>query len=163
MTVALERGMSFPHFYSVRAEASVDNGADVTSGGLPALKTAPPPEFGGPGNRWSPETLAVAAVADCLTLTFKAIAKTRGFAFERFACDVQGKLDRVDRVTAFTEFFVKARLNLTPGASIEEGQRLIEMAKNHCLITNSLKATVHFDVAVQVDSHATVEQNLKAS
>jgi organic hydroperoxide reductase OsmC/OhrA len=150
--------MSFPHFYSVRAEAGTDNGADLTSGGLPALRTAPPPEFGGPGDRWSPETLAVAAVADCLALTFKAIAHTRAFRFTRITCDVQGKLDRVDRVTSFTDFQVNVRLDLPPEASVEEARQLVDMAKRHCLITNSLKATVHFELTTRVDAHAVVYQ-----
>lgn len=144
--------MSFPHFYSVRAETDSNNGVSVTTGGLPPLSTAPPPEFGGPGDRWSPETLAVAAVADCLTLTFKAIARTRNFEYRHVTCDVQGRLDRRERVTSFTDFFVKVRLDLPEGGSVEEGRRLIDMARNHCLITNSLKATVHFEVAVRADA-----------
>ena len=156
--------MSFPHFYSARAEAGSDNGVNVTSGGLPPLRTAPPPEFGGPGNQWSPETLAVGAVADCLTLTFKAIAQTRAFVFTRITCDVQGKLDRVDRVTSFTEFQVNVRVDLPPSASVEEARRLIDMARRHCLITNSFKAVVHFDVTIRVDAHSVVEEQLtKAS
>lgn len=162
--VAHPCGMSFPHFYSVRAEAGSDNGVDVTSGGLPALRTAPPPEFGGPGNQWSPETLAVAAVGDCLVLTFKAIARTRGLSFTRITCDVQGKLDRVDRVTSFTEFHVNVRVDLPASSSVEEARRLVDMARNHCLITNSMKASVHYDLTIRLNSHAVVEERLpKAS
>ena len=126
------------------------NGVKVTSGAVPVLNTAPPPEFGGPGDRWSPETLAVAAVADCLTLTFKAIAQTRGFVYRQITCDVRGCLDRKERVTSFTDFFVKVRLDLPAGSSLEEAHRLVDMARNHCLITNSLKAVIHFDTAVVV-------------
>jgi organic hydroperoxide reductase OsmC/OhrA len=142
--------MSFPHYYSVRAEADRDNGVNVTSGGLPSLHTAPPPEFGGPGDRWSPETLTVAAVADCLTLTFKAIAHTRSFAYSHITCDVQGRLDRKDRVTSFTDFFMKVRIDLPEGSSVEEARRLMDMARSHCLITNSLKAVVHYNVTFRV-------------
>lgn len=147
--------MGFPHFYSVRAEADLENGVTVTSGGLPSLKTAPPPEFGGPGNAWSPETLAVAAVADCLALTFKAVAQARAFAYRRIACDVQGQLDRRDRMTSFTDFFVNVRIDLPDESSADEARRLIDMARRHCLITNSLKATVHFDVIVRGGTAAT--------
>ena len=157
-------GMSFPHFYSVRAEAGSDNGVEVTSGGVPALRTAPPPEFGGPGNQWSPETLAVAAVGDCLVLTFKAIARTRRFAFTHITCDVQGKLDRVDRVTSFTEFHVNVRLDLPAVSAVEEARRLVDMARSHCLITNSMKASVHYDLTIRLNSHAVVMERLpKAS
>ena len=144
--------MAFPHFYSVRAEAGMTNGVRVTSGAVPPLNTAPPPEFGGPGDRWSPETLAVAAVADCLVLTFKAIARTRGFEYRQITCDAQGQLDRKERVTSFTDFFVNVRLELVDGSSIEEARKLVDMAKNHCLITNSFKAAVHFETTFVVDA-----------
>ena len=156
--------MEFPQIYRARAEANSDNGVDVTSGGLPLLTTAPPAELGGPGDRWSPETLTVAAVGDCLVLTFKAIAKTRAFPFTRIICDVEGKLDRIDRVTSFTEFEVNVRLDLPESASIEEARRLLELSKRHCLITNSLKGSVNFDVTISLDSKVTLEERLtKAS
>jgi organic hydroperoxide reductase OsmC/OhrA len=143
--------MSFPHFYRARAEASANHDVVVTSGGLPPLTTAPPPEFGGPGNRWSPETLTVAAVADCLSLTFKAVAHSLSFGYTKFSCDVQGQLDRHDRVTSFTNFRVNVHLALPPGSSVAEARRLIDMPRHHCLITNSLKASVHFDTVISID------------
>jgi organic hydroperoxide reductase OsmC/OhrA len=155
--------MAFPHFYSVRAEAGRDNGVTLTSGSNPSLKTAPPPEFGGPGNRWSPETLAVAAVADCLALTFKAIAEVRLFEYTRLTCDVQGKLDRIDRTTSFTDFLVTLRLDIPAGASADEARRLVEMAKHHCLITNSMKAAVHFEVVIRVDASEAAANDPAAS
>ena len=143
--------MSFPYFYSARAEASANRDVVVTSGGLPSLTTAPPPEFGGPGTHWSPETLTVAAIADCLSLTFKAVARSLSFTYARFSCDVQGQLDRQDCMTSFTNFRVNVHLALPPESSVAEARRLIDMARHHCLITNSLKASVHFDTVISID------------
>lgn len=142
--------MSFPHFYSARAEVTANREVVVSSGGAPSLVTAPPPEFGGPGNHWSPETLAVAAIADCLSLTFKAVARSLSFAYARFSCDVQGQLDRQNHVTSFTNFRVNVYLAVPPESSVEEARRLIDMARWHCLITNSLKASVHFDTVISL-------------
>ena len=49
-----------------RFAAAVAESGDVelTAEGLPPLRSAAPAEFGGPGNRWSPETLPVDLVAD---------------------------------------------------------------------------------------------------
>src|SRR6185437_15854167 len=55
----------FPHRYEVSARASAEGDVTLESYQLPALKSASPAEFGGPGDRWSPETLLVGAVADC--------------------------------------------------------------------------------------------------
>ena len=40
---------AFPHHYSVAARAAAQGDVTLTSDRLPALPSAPPPEFGGPG------------------------------------------------------------------------------------------------------------------
>jgi organic hydroperoxide reductase OsmC/OhrA len=117
---------------------------------LPALASAPPVEFGGPGTRWSPETLLVAAVADCFVLTFRVAATLAKLPWTSFACDVVGTLDRVDQVTRFTEFRVRARLQIPPGASEARAQKLSEKVERNCLVSNSLAAKVHFEGIVAV-------------
>ena len=58
----------FPHHYSVVAKADMQGDITLEGERLPPIQSAPPTEFGGPGDRWSPETLFVAAVADCFVL-----------------------------------------------------------------------------------------------
>ena len=65
----------FPHRYLVSSTAAPQDDIVLTSPGIPSLPTVTPPEFGGPGGLWSPETLLVAAVADCYLLTFRGIAR----------------------------------------------------------------------------------------
>ena len=60
---------AFPHHYAVVATADMHSDVALEGKGLPPIASAPPTEFGGPGDRWSPETLLVAAVADCFVLT----------------------------------------------------------------------------------------------
>ena len=62
--------------------------------------------------------------------------------------DVDGTLDRVERVTSFTAFRVRAYLTPGPGADIELGRRLLCKAKEQCLITHSLKAPSTFEVVI---------------
>ena len=52
----------FPHHYSARLTDGAFAYAELTAGGVPPLRTAPPPEFEGPGDAWSPEQLLLAAV-----------------------------------------------------------------------------------------------------
>jgi len=142
----------FPHEYAVAATGSVEGDLQIRSAGLPVIFSAPPVEFGGPGGRWSPETLLVAAVADCFILTFRAIAMTLELRWTSLHCDVRGTLDRHDGITQFTEFRLRAHLSLAPGPGAEVAQRALEKAERACLITNSLKAPVHFDAEVDVPS-----------
>jgi organic hydroperoxide reductase OsmC/OhrA len=117
---------------------------------LPNLPAAAPAEFGGPGDHWSPETLLSAAVASCFKLSFKAIARAAKFEWTTIRCDVVAKLDRVDKVTQFTEFHQTVILEVPPGSDEAKAMRLLEKAERSCLVTNSLTGTTRLDVTVRV-------------
>ncbi|MEZ4622967.1 MAG: OsmC family protein [Caldilineaceae bacterium] len=89
----------FPHHYQVLAQGDPDAAITVSAQGLPDLLTDAPAEFDGPGDKWSPETMLVATVANCFILTFRSIARFSKLEWAEISCDVQGTLDRVDRVT----------------------------------------------------------------
>ena len=130
---------AYPHHYTVHAAAAAAEGTVVVgSDGLPALTTAPPAQFGGPGDQWSPETLLVAAAADCFILTFRAIATGSKLAWRRLDCDAEGTLDRSDGVVRFTALHLRARLLIPTGGDVERARRLVEKAETSCLVTNSL-------------------------
>lgn len=114
------------------------------------LESAGPAEFGGPGDRWSPETLLVAAVAACFILSFRAIARASKMDWIALQCDVVGDLDKVERVTQFTRFVVRARLEVPAGIRDGKAERLLEKAERACLVTNSLKAPSELDAEVVV-------------
>lgn len=139
----------FPHHYSATARAEAEGDVAVESPRLPALVSAGPAEFGGPGDRWSPETLLVAAVADCFILTFRAIARGSKLAWTSLSCEVEGTLERVERVTQFTGFQVRAALRVPPGTDEARARRLLERAEQGCLITNSLKAKTQLSLTVE--------------
>jgi peroxiredoxin-like protein len=145
----------FPHRYAATVTGTLDGDVTLTAEGLPALPSASPAEFGGPGDRWSPETLLVGAVADCFILTFRAIARASNLAWTSMACDAEGTLDRVARVTQFTAFRLKVRLHVPEGTDTALAGRLLQKAEEACLITNSLKASCHLEVDVQTDTHVT--------
>src|SRR5262245_18611475 len=139
-----------PHRYSVAAIANPEEAVELQGGGLPSLTSAPPAEFDGPGDRWSPETLLVAAVADCIVLTFRAIARASKLRWLSLRCDVEGTLGRVERISEFTEFRVRATLRVPASSNVEHAKRLLTRAEQTCLITNFLKAPSHLEAAVEV-------------
>ncbi len=139
-----------PHRYSVAARGDAEGEVNLESARLPTLATAAPSEFGGPGDRWSPETLLVASVADCFILTFRATARAGKLAWVSLNCEVEGVLDRVERVTQFTEFHVRASLRVPPGTDEAHAQRLLVAAEQGCLVTRSLKATSHLSATVEI-------------
>jgi organic hydroperoxide reductase OsmC/OhrA len=139
-----------PHRYSVTAAAEAEGDVSLEGDRLPTLTSAPPVEFGGPGDRWSPETLLVAAIADCYILTFRALARAAKLPWIILECTVDGTLDRVDRISQFTAFLVRAELQVPAGTSEAEARRLLERSEHSCLVTNSLKGKSHLEAAVTV-------------
>jgi organic hydroperoxide reductase OsmC/OhrA len=141
---------NFPHRYSVVAGARPGGDFDLVSRGLPLLATAAPAEFDGPGDRWSPETLLVGAVAGCFILTFRAIARAAKLNWNGVSCDVDGRLERVDGVTQFTRFDLHVRLSIPATTSSEQARRALERAERQCLISNSLRSTCQLHVDIDV-------------
>jgi organic hydroperoxide reductase OsmC/OhrA len=140
----------YPHRYTVSAEAEGGAPIRLASAGLADLESAPPAEFDGPGDRWSPETLLVGAVADCFVLTFRAVARNSRYAWARLRCEAEGVLDRTPEGTRFTELRVRASLEVPPGSDAAQGERLLARAEKGCLISSSLKAPVHLEAKVQI-------------
>ena len=138
----------FPHHYDVSATALPEGDVELRSARLPALSTATPVEFDGPGDRWSPETLLVAAVADCFMLTFRGVARANRVPWTSIECDVGGTLERVDGVTKFTGFTIRAHVVVPDGVTEDAARRALEKAERTCLITNSLTGSVQLEATV---------------
>lgn len=140
----------FPHHYAVRATAAPQGDIPIEREGLPTLVTDAPVDFDGPGGRWSPEDLLVAAVADCFALTFRGIARMSKLPWAGLSASVTGTLERIERVTQFTHFEIQARVRIPEGASGDQARRIAAKSEETCLITRSLKATVHLDVEIEI-------------
>ena len=140
-----------PHLYTVTASAAGSNNVILASAGVSDIESAGPPEFGGPGDVWSPESLLVAAVADCFVLTFRAIARSAKLDWLTLECKADGTLDKLDGMTQFTAFGVTAELLVPPGTNEKKAATLLQKAEKYCLITNSMKADSHLDARVVVE------------
>jgi organic hydroperoxide reductase OsmC/OhrA len=138
-----------PHRYLAVAAGEDIGTIAISSDDLPSLPAAPPREFDGPGDRWSPETLLVAAVASCLVLTFRAVARASGVSWTSLSCAVDGTLDHVDKTTAFTRFDIHARLTIPTTTDAGRARTALEKAERNCLISNSLKAATHLTLDIE--------------
>lgn len=140
----------FPHHYLVNAAVRPDGDVPLSAEGVRVIESAPPKEFDGPGNQWSPEQLLTAAVADCFVLSFRAIATASKYAWISLECSTRGTLDRVEGKMRFTRFDTHAKLHVSEGADVERAKKLLEKAELSCLVANSLSAERHLTVEVAV-------------
>ncbi len=141
-----------PHHYRVSAKGAPEGDVHVLANAVEAIMTAPPAEFGGPGDRWSPETLLVAAVANCFILSFRAIARASRLPWDSVECHAEGKLERIDRTMRFTEFTVNATLHVPSDTDEQKAHRILEKAEETCLVTNSLSASRQLNATVRLTS-----------
>jgi organic hydroperoxide reductase OsmC/OhrA len=147
----------FPHHYVVAARGSTAGEVELNAERLASLHSASPAAFDGPGDRWSPETLLVAAVGDCLILTFRAVARASGVSWTSLECEVNGTLDRVERASRFVAFEIRARLQVPSGTDPERARRTLEKAEQNCLISNSLNAPVRVIPTIDVGADIVTE------
>ena len=139
----------FPHQYVVSATLRSSNTATLSKANIPELRSAPPEEFGGPGDQWSPEALLTAAVADCFALNFGAIAAASKFEWKSLEARTTGKLDRSEGKMRFVRFDTHAQLMVSPSANVERAKMLLEKAEASCPISNSLNCERHLQIDIQ--------------
>jgi peroxiredoxin-like protein len=150
-----------PHRYTVRLTGSGSGHATLAVDGLPELRTAPPPEFDGPGDAWSPEHLLLGAVQTCFLFTLRGVAQASGLAISRCEVDAEGTVDRTDRTTRFTEIVLRLRLALAAGVDRARTRRVVEKAEHACLVSASLATPVHLEVEFLESASTAHEDNLR--
>jgi organic hydroperoxide reductase OsmC/OhrA len=137
-----------PHFYNVHVAASPTGHAEVSAAGLPTLHTAPPADYDGPGDAWSPEHLLLAAVQSCFVFTFRAIARLSKLEFERLALDATGTVDRDAGITRFVEIVLRAGLTVRAGADRARALQVLEKTAKNCVVSASLSVPVRVEAEV---------------
>ena len=139
-----------PHTYTINVVGQPDALPSVLSTDLPMMTMAPPKEFDGPGDKWSPEELLMASLSSCFILSFKAIARASKLEWEDLQCESSGILDKVERKVQFTQVFTKAILLIADKNDIEKADRLLRKAEETCFISNSLSSEQHFECDVRL-------------
>lgn len=131
-----------PHRYDVHLAGGPDGYATLSTPGVHELSTAPPVNFGGPGDAWSPEHLLLASVQSCYLFTLRAVARASSLTFTSLELDAAGVVDRQDRVTRFTSITLRPTLTVTPGTDRNRVLAVLEKTKKACLVSASLSTPI---------------------
>ena len=143
--------MNYPMNFPARAESEF--GIDVdwsakASADAPEFSCGIPKEFGGPGTGLSPEDLYIAALVNCYIATFKVIAQNSKISFH--AIHGSGNLT-LDKDVNGETWFTAADLwfKVTGAANVERTHRLMERVSKQCMVINSLKTKVSFNLVAE--------------
>jgi peroxiredoxin-like protein len=134
-----------PHVYTARLTGGAEGYAEVAAAGVGELRTAPPADFDGPGDAWSPEQFLMAAVETCFLFTLRAVARASKVEFTSLEVSGEGTVDRKDGATRFTQIVLHPRLTLPPGADRARALRVLEKSEKACLISASLSTPVRLE------------------
>jgi peroxiredoxin-like protein len=134
-----------PHHYHVRLAGGPAGYATVSLDGAPDLRSAPPADFDGPGDAWSPEHLLLAAVETCFLFTLRAVAQASRLPFSALELAVEGTVSRVDGVTRFTEIVLRPRITLPAGTDRDRALRVMEKSERACLVSASLATPIRLE------------------
>ncbi|MBI1959134.1 MAG: OsmC family protein [Candidatus Rokubacteria bacterium] len=134
-----------PHRYEVRLSGGPIGYATVSASGMPDLRSAPPLDFDGPGDAWSPEHLLLAAVETCFLFTLRSVANASRVEFVVLDLSSEGTVDRQDGVTRFTEIVLRPRLAIRPGTDRDRALSVLQKSERSCLVSASLATPVRLE------------------
>ena len=139
-----------PHTYDVRLTGGPLGYATLSVPGVPDLATAPPLDFDGPGDAWSPEHLLLASVEACFLFTFRVVAQASRIEFTSLDVSAEGTVDRRDGGMRFTEIVLRPQLRLPAGTDQSRALRAMEKSEKACLVTASLAVPVRLEPQIAV-------------
>jgi len=116
--------------------------------GRPAIATAPPREFGGPGDAWSPEHLLLASVESCFLFTFRAVARASKIEFVDLNVHAEGTVDHQAGVTRFTDIVLRPRVIVRRGTDREKLAFALAKTEKACLVSASLVTPVRVEAEI---------------
>jgi organic hydroperoxide reductase OsmC/OhrA/nucleotide-binding universal stress UspA family protein len=119
-----------PHRYEVQLTGGVEGYAALTAAGLASLPAAPPLEFDGPGDAWSPEQLLLAAVGSCFLFTLRAVAQASRVDFISLELATEGTVDRHEGILRFTEIVLRPRLLIPAGTDRQRASLLLHRRRS---------------------------------
>lgn len=150
-----------PHDYDVDLVGGQQGYATISAAGLCDLTVAPPRDYDGPGDAWSPEHLLLAAVSSCFLFTFRAVARASHADFVDVDARTWGSVSKVDGVVRFADIVVRATVTAAPGANIELLRRAIDKTASRCLVSSSLAVAVRVEAEVHAVAETTTGNHYK--
>ncbi|HUK34091.1 MAG TPA: OsmC family protein [Vicinamibacterales bacterium] len=137
-----------PHRYDVQLKGGPTGYAHLSSVGRRTFATAPPREFGGPGDAWSPEHLLLASVEACFLFTFRAVARASKLDFADVNIHAEGTVDHLAGVTKFTEIVIRPRLTFAPHVDRAKVAAVVAKTEKACLVSATLATPVRVETEI---------------
>ncbi len=139
----------FPHHYDASLTWKSGEFSELSAGPRPIIPGGPPAQFDGTDEtRWSPEHLILAALSQCLMLTWVSLNKRSQIPLKGWESKGESTLDKTREGLVFTSFKLAVTLKTEAGRE-DEARKLLDTAKKYCVIANALKTPTSLEAVVE--------------
>lgn len=114
----------------------------VTAAGPAAILASADKPFRGDPDRWNPEQLLLAALAQCHLLSYLHVAVKNGVVVTDYVDDAVGRMVQEGEGGRFESVTLRPRVTVADPASVELAQSLHAEASRLCFIANSVSFPV---------------------
>ncbi|WP_345637002.1 OsmC family protein [Rugosimonospora acidiphila] len=123
-----------------------DRTNEVTAPGLPTLAGSSDPTFRGDRDRWNPEQLLVAALAQCHLLAYLHACVNAGVVVVGYTDTPLGQMvETPDGAGHFTEVLLRPQVTVADAAMAQRAAEAHETAHRLCFIANSVNFPVRHE------------------
>jgi len=123
----------------------------VAEGPPPILASADKP-FRGDPDRWNPEQLLLAALAQCHLLSYLHVAVKNGVVVTGYSDDAVGRMVQEGEGGRFESVTLRPRVRVAEASMIELAQSLHAEASRLCFIANSVAFPVGHEPTAEVEA-----------
>ena len=116
--------------------------------GKPDLLGSADTPFRGDADRWNPEELLVAALAQCHLLSYLHLAVTHGVVVTAYADEPLGTMDQVGIGGRFSRVLLRPRVRIADPAQVDLATRIHADAHDACFIASSVNFPVEHEPVV---------------
>lgn len=122
----------------------------IHAAGKAALEGSADPTFRGNAERWNPEELLVAALAQCHMLSYLHMAVRAGVVVTAYEDAASGTMRQDGIGGAFEEVVLRPRVTVTDASMVEAARAAHAEARAACFIANSVNFPVHHEPEIVV-------------
>lgn len=127
-----------------------DRAHDVSVAGKPTIAGSADPAFRGTTDRWNPEELLVAALAECHMLSYLALCARDGVVVEAYEDRATGWMREEGGGGRFTEVVLHPVVTVADAAMVAKATALHHGAHEICFVANSVNFPVRNSPTIQV-------------
>lgn len=123
---------------------------DLLAAGKPVIEASADPAFRGQPERWNPEELLVASLADCHMLTYLSLCSRERLVVTAYEDTATGTMGEDGHGGRFTEVTLAPVVTIADPEKTERAMELHHDANKDCFIANSVNFPVHHRATIRV-------------